>query len=146
MSLYENKLYVQLVHPSAVIPTRGTPGSAGYDLTCVDDNISIEPFSTVLVQTGLKIMIPTGYYGRIAPRSGVSVKKRLLVNAGVIDEDYRGEVKIVLVNPTRNIVTIEKGEKIAQLIIEKISTPEVVKVDNLEDTVRGENGFGSTGK
>ena len=139
------KLYVQCIHPSAVIPTRGTIGSAGYDLVAVEGMV-IEPFSTVLVPTGLKIMIPTGYYGRIAPRSGVSVKKRLIVNAGVIDEDYRGEVKIVLLNPTRNNVEVEKGEKIAQLLLEKIITPEVEQVESLDETVRGENGFGSTGK
>jgi dUTP pyrophosphatase len=139
-----NKLYVQTVHEEAFVPYRATPGSAGYDLSSCE-TVNILPYSTVLVSTGIKLAIPKGHYGRIAPRSGVSVKKQLIVNAGVIDEDYRGVVKIVFFNPTPNIVEISSGEKVAQLLIEKVSYPEVEHVESLDETERGANGFGSTG-
>jgi dUTP pyrophosphatase len=144
-----SELYIQKIIEDAIVPTRGTSFSAGYDLSSVE-NYSILPNSTILVSTGLKLKIPTGHYGRIAPRSGISVKKQLFVNAGVIDEDYRGEVKIVFYNPTQYIVSINKGERVAQLIIEKISYPIILEVDDLDKTdnlpsERGERGFGSTG-
>lgn len=143
------ELYVQKIREDAIIPTRGSAYSAGYDLSSVE-NYSISPNTTSLISTGLKFKIPTGHYGRIAPRSGISVKKQLIVNAGVVDEDYRGEVKIVFYNPTSNVIEISKGERVAQLIIEKISYPNVFEVENLETlddkpSERGEGGFGSTG-
>ena len=103
------------------------------------------PHCNNLVPTGISMVIPTGYYGRVAPRSGVSVKTGLIVNAGVIDSDYRGEIKIVFQNPTEKYVDIKAGEKVAQLVIEKIALLDVKEVHSLDDTTRGSNGFGSTG-
>jgi dUTP pyrophosphatase len=138
-----NKLFVKRLHENAMLPTRGSKYSAGLDLFSIQDT-NITPFSNNLVPTGISVLIPVGYYGRIAPRSGVSVKTGLLVNAGVIDSDYRGEIKIVFQNPTTEHKEIKKGDKVAQLIIEKIALLDVQEVDTLDYTERGSNGFGST--
>ena len=99
-----------------------------------------------LVRTGLELAIPPNHYGRVAPRSGLAVKAGIDVMAGVIDEDYRGEVGVVLVNLGDEPVTINVGDRIAQLLVEKIGKPEVVEVfQPLDATERGANGFGSTG-
>jgi dUTP pyrophosphatase len=139
-----NKLFVKRLHENAVLPTRGSRYSAGLDLYAIQDT-NIIPFSNNLVSTGISVLIPVGYYGRIAPRSGVSVKTGLLVNAGVIDSDYRGEIKIVFQNPTKEHKEFKKGDKVAQLIIEKIALLDVQEVVSLEETERGSDGFGSTG-
>ena len=89
--------------------------------------------------------IPYGYYGRIAPRSGYSVKTGLMVNAGVIDSDYRGEVKILFQNTTNHPMDVQKGERVAQLILEKILLADIEEIDDLDQTERGEKGFGSSG-
>ena len=139
-----NKLFVKRLNENAVLPTRGSREAAGLDIYAITDTY-ILPFSTNLVPTGISLMIPYGYYGRIAPRSGVSVKTGLIVNAGVIDSDYRGEIKIIFQNPTNEHKELKKGEKVAQLIIEKIALLDVEEVIVLTDTQRGYNGFGSTG-
>lgn len=139
-----NKLFVKRLNENAVLPTRGSREAAGLDLYATNDTC-ILPFSTNLVSTGISVMIPYEYYGRIAPRSGVSVNMGLIVNAGVIDSDYRGEIKIVFQNPTPEHKEVKKGQKIAQLIIEKIALLEVQEVVMLSDTDRAGNGFGSTG-
>ena len=89
--------------------------------------------------------IPEGHYGRVAPRSGLAVKNFIDVGAGVIDCDYRGALGVVLFNHSADDFHIKPGDRIAQLIIEKISTPDVVEVDDLDETARGAGGFGSTG-
>ena len=99
----------------------------------------------VIVQTDLAVAIPAGHYGRVAPRSGLAVKHFIDVGAGVIDSDYRGAVGVVLFNHSADDFHIKHGDRIAQLIIEKISTPAVVEVDDLDATERGAGGFGSTG-
>jgi dUTP pyrophosphatase len=93
----------------------------------------------------LAIAIPEGHYGRIAPRSGLAVKNFIDVGAGVIDMDYRGPVGVVLFNHSGDDFHIKQGDRIAQLIIEKISNPQIVEVDDLDATARGAGGFGSTG-
>jgi dUTP pyrophosphatase len=141
------KLYVNRLSNTAKLPTRGSPSAAGLDL-CADRAFTIKPMGIQLVTTGLTMVIPEGYYGRIAPRSGMSVKTGLIVNAGVIDSDYRGHVKVLFQNHTNNDVQINEGDKVAQIIIEKIALLEVEEVEELEElenTVRGTNGFGSTG-
>ena len=138
-----SKLFVKRLHENAVLPTRGSREAAGLDLYALQDT-NIMPFSNNLVSTGISVMIPYGYYGRIAPRSGVSVKTGLLVNAGVIDSDYRGEIKILFQNPTNEHKEVKKGDRVAQLIIEKIALLDVQEVVMLSDTERGSNGFGST--
>ena len=129
---------------NARLPVSGTAGAAGYDLAAAQ-NAVVPAHGKVLVKTGLSISMPTGCYGRIAPRSGLALKKFIDVGAGVVDEDYRGELGVVLFNFGDEEFKINMGDKIAQLVFEKIKTPEVVEVDSLEETGRGGKGFGSTG-
>lgn len=135
----------KLVH-EAVLPSRATDGSAGYDLTAVEPHI-ILPGHRAIVSTGLALEIPKGTYGRVAPRSGLAVKSGIQVGAGVVDSDYRGEVKVVLFNhDLHNTFEIKPGYRIAQLVLEKIECPPVEEiVEELQDTQRGDGGFGSTG-
>ena len=131
-------------------PVRGTIGSAGYDLFTVE-NKTIDPNGKALCKTGISIKIPEGFYGRIAPRSSMGWKKHCHVGAGVIDSDYRGPIGVVLYNlSSENTLSVMKGDKIAQLIITKIETPELIEVSNedfhLVETERGGGGFGSTGR
>jgi dUTP pyrophosphatase len=98
-----------------------------------------------MVRTGLSVAIPRGFYGRIAPRSGLAVRHGLDVLAGVIDSDYRGEIVCALVNHGREALTLEAGQRIAQLIVEAIITPDAAWTDALDETPRGAGGFGSTG-
>jgi dUTP pyrophosphatase len=131
--------------PHAVLPTRGTPGAAGYDLYSTD-NYVVFPGHRVVVSTGISVQLPSGTYGRIAPRSGLAVKHGLDTLAGVIDPDYAGEVKVVLVNTDMRIpFVIKPGYRIAQLILEKYEQADVVEVGSVADTERGADGFGSTG-
>lgn len=130
--------------PGATMPTRGSDGAAGYDLYALEDT-TINCFQFIPVSTGVSIEIPAGHYGRVAPRSGLAVKHGVMVGAGVIDSDYRGELKVALAT-LNGVYEFKKGDRIAQLIIERIATPELVQVDSLDDTDRGDGGFGSTGK
>uniref|UniRef100_A0A183BST3 Deoxyuridine 5'-triphosphate nucleotidohydrolase n=1 Tax=Globodera pallida TaxID=36090 RepID=A0A183BST3_GLOPA len=99
----------------------------------------------VLVSTGLRVAIPSGHYGRVAPRSGLAVKHSIDVGAGVIDTDYRGELKVLLFNFGETDFQVNEGDRIAQLICERCTRPELTEVGTLEMTARGANGFGSTG-
>lgn len=140
-------LNVTKLSPLATLPTRGTPGAVGYDLFSID-NYVVLPGRRVVVSTGIKIQLPPGTYGRIAPRSGLAVKHGLDVLAGVVDPDYTGEVKVVLQNlDMHQPFVIRPGYRIAQLILEQCVTPEVVEVpsENTPLTERGAEGFGSTG-
>ena len=130
--------------PGAFIPTLSTDGAAGYDLYAIED-VTINCFQFIPVSTGVSMAIPAGHYGRVAPRSGLAVKHGVMVGAGVIDCDYRGELKVALAT-LNGVYEFKKGERIAQLIIERIATPELVQVDSLAETDRGNCGFGSTGK
>lgn len=140
----QNRLLIKFNHEDAQLPVRSTEESAGYDLHTIEDG-NIEPGQTKLFDTGLSFTVPEGTYGRIAPRSGLS-KKGLLVNAGVIDRDYTGPVKIMLHNLTNETYIVSKKDRIAQLILEKIELSDIKLVDSLVTTDRGEGGFGSTGK
>ena len=122
---------------------RGSDEAAGYDLYSYE-NQTITPNKIKLIDTGISIRVPEGTYGRIAPRSSVS-KKGILINAGVIDRDYRGPVKVMVHNLSNNDYVINKNDRIAQLILEQIKTPPVELVEELDDTERGDGGFGSTG-
>ena len=141
-------LNVIKINPLATLPSRGTPGAAGYDLFSTD-NYVVLPGRRVVVSTGITIQLPPGTYGRIAPRSGLAVKHGLDVLAGVVDPDYTGEIKVVLQNMDMNQpFVIRPGYRIAQLILEQCVTPEVVECTGLVDassTARGAAGFGSTG-
>ena len=137
-------LYIKKLDANATLPTRGSSEAAGYDMHSMD-SVTIPPFGRTLVSTGIAMTVPMGTYGQLAPRSGLAVKKGIHVGAGVIDRDYTGEVKILLMNLSSEPVEVEVNERIAQLILKKIETPEVLEVEELTDTLRGSGGFGSTG-
>lgn len=134
---------VRILSPKAVLPERTTPGSAGYDLSSVSE-LTVIPSGFAKIPTGIAVSIPNGCYGRIAPRSSLSVK-RVMVNGGVIDEDYRGEIYVILYNLGESPFQVKAGDRIAQLIFERIFHPEMVVVDELDRSDRGDAGFGSTG-
>ena len=98
-----------------------------------------------MISTSLAIAVPEGTYGRVAPRSGLASKSFIDTGAGVIDADYRGEVKVLLFNFSDQEFHVQKGDRVAQLVLERIYTPEVMEVEDLEESVRGAGGFGSTG-
>ena len=142
----KNIMQIKRISPDARIPSRGSAKSAGYDLHAIED-VVIAGNSRALIKTGLQIAVPPGYYGRVAPRSGLALKHFIDVGAGVIDEDYRGELGVVLFNFSSDAFSITKGDRIAQLVIEQIGHPDIVEVDNFDtETQRGDGGFGSTGK
>ncbi|GAC97482.1 deoxyuridine 5'-triphosphate nucleotidohydrolase [Pseudozyma hubeiensis SY62] len=132
-------------HPLAKLPTRGSTHAAGYDLYSAEKVVLPSRGGRKVIQTGIHLAIPTGHYGRVAPRSGLASKHGIDTGAGVIDEDYRGLLGVLLFNFGDEDFTVNEGDRIAQLIIEKISTPDVVEVDSLDETLRGAGGFGSTG-
>ncbi|XP_039073979.1 deoxyuridine 5'-triphosphate nucleotidohydrolase, mitochondrial isoform X1 [Hyaena hyaena] len=129
----------------ATAPTKGSARAAGYDLYSAYD-YTVPPMEKALVKTDIQIALPSGCYGRIAPRSGLAAKHFIDVGAGVIDEDYRGNVGVVLFNFGKEKFEVKKGDRIAQLICERIFYPEIEEVQVLDDTERGSGGFGSTGK
>ncbi|KAM5178955.1 LOW QUALITY PROTEIN: deoxyuridine 5'-triphosphate nucleotidohydrolase, mitochondrial [Callospermophilus lateralis] len=129
----------------ATAPTRGSARAAGYDLYSAYDYI-VPPMEKALVKTDIQIALPSGCYGRIAPRSGLAAKYFIDVGAGVIDEDYRGNIGVVLFNFGKEKFEVKKGDRIAQLICERIFYPDIEEVQVLNDTERGSGGFGSTGK
>ena len=128
----------------AVLPKRGSALAAGLDVCSIED-LKIEPKQRAMARTGLAVAIPPGFYGRVAPRSGLAAKNGLDVLAGVIDSDYRGEVCVLLYNTGDDAITLPAGSKICQLIVEQIITPEATWVSELDETARGAGGFGSTG-
>lgn len=131
--------------PHAVPPIRATPGSAGYDLSA-SESILVQPQGKwALVPTNLILEVPIGHYGRIAPRSGLALKHGIQVGGGVIDSDYRGEVGIILFNHGDKPFVVQPGDRIAQLILERISCPDAIEVNKMSMTHRGVGGFGSTG-
>ncbi|HKG12150.1 MAG TPA: dUTP diphosphatase [Pyrinomonadaceae bacterium] len=138
------RLPFKRLHPDAALPTRGSERAAGLDLRAVE-RVTIAPGGRAAVRTGLAVAIPEGFYGRVAPRSGLAVRHGIDVLAGVIDADYRGEILCALVNHGREPFEIEPGARVAQLVVEAIATPEPAWADDLEETERGAGGFGSTG-
>lgn len=129
---------------NATLPTRGSDSAAGLDLYSIEA-VRLSPNERCLVRTGLAVAIPEGYYGRVAPRSGLATKNGIDVLAGVIDADYRGEIQCLLHNAGNEMVELPAQSKICQLIIEKIITPAPKWADDLTETIRGDGGFGSTG-
>jgi dUTP pyrophosphatase len=141
------ELKVKRLDKSIPLPSYAHSGDAGLDLYAAED-VTLRPFERRLVSTGIKIEIPYGYAGFVQPKSGRAMREGLsIVNTpGLIDAGYRGEVKVILINldPHKEIV-IKKGEKIAQLVIQKVEEVRVIEVEELSETSRGEGGFGSTG-
>jgi len=130
---------------NATIPKRATPGAAGYDLYSAAD-ITVHARGRALVPTDVALRIPEGCYARVAARSSLAFCHGLGVGAGVVDADYRGGVGVVLFNHTDSDFQVKKGDRVAQLILERIFTPELTEVESLDDTERGHGGFGSTGR
>src|SRR5690554_5777675 len=133
-------------HP---LPDYATPHSAGVDLHAnLDEPVMLEPLERKLIPTGLYMALPVGTEAQIRPRSGLAYKEGLTVlnSPGTIDADYRGEIRVLLVNLSDKNVLIHDGERIAQMIIAKYESVKFTEVENLSDTVRGAGGFGSTGK
>ena len=128
--------------PKAVVPTRATKYSIGLDL-CSPDNYLICPKKQVLIPTQIKLGIPPGYYGRIASKSHLAIQNEMHVGTGVIDPDYTGEIKVLLINNSKHYYQVKSGEPIAQLILEKASMPILKQVKELPTTGRGDRGCGS---
>ncbi len=144
------KLLVKKLREDAVLPKRGTDYSAGYDLSaCIENDITIKPKEIVKIPTGLSVAPDrTDVALLIYPRSSLATKFGItLANCvGVVDSDYRGEIIVAMINLSERHYTIEKGERIAQLIATPILFPQIEEVEELSETARGEGGFGSTGK
>ena len=139
-------MFVQKTCNYSITPRRSTDGAAGYDLFSIEDTLIYSGGGQAVISVGVRIQVPDGTYGRIAPRSGLAAKHSIDVMAGVIDRDYQGDVKVILINHGQTDFLVSKGDRIAQLIVEKIEMPEIVHVcDFDEKTLRGEGGFGSTG-
>ncbi|MEM6317809.1 MAG: dUTP diphosphatase [Bacteroidota bacterium] len=141
---------VKIVNKSAFeLPQYATTGSAGMDIRAnVRENVKIKPLERALIPTGLFLELPHGFEAQIRPRSGLAIKKGLtLVNTpGTIDSDYRGEIKIIVINLSNGVQSITPGERIAQMVIAKYEKIAWEAVETLNETERGEGGFGSTGK
>lgn len=136
------------LNDNAHVPTYGSPYAAGADLYSAEAETVIPPHATVFIGTGIAMEIPEGYMGLIFARSGLSCKRHLAPanKVGVVDSDYRGEVKVALHNHSNEPQKIDAGERIAQLVITPFLSVNFEEADELDDTVRGEGGFGSTGK
>ena len=143
------KIQIKKLSNSVSIPKYETPGSSGMDIAAhIENNIIINPGEKALVTTGFSIAIPKGYEVQIRPRSGLAVKKNITVlnTPGTIDSDYRGEIKIILFNHGKEDFMINNKDRVAQMILTPVIKMEFEEVDNLPNTLRGEGGFGSTGK
>ena len=142
------KIYVQKTSEKTAFPSYMTPGSSGLDLRAsIEEPMTLEPFERKLISTGLKLASPQEYEGQVRPRSGLALKHGIttLNSPGTIDSDYRGEVKVLLINLGSAPVVINSGDRIAQLVIAPVVQAELEEVDELDDTSRGEGGFGHTG-
>lgn len=143
------KIEIKKLQESAVLPERGSASAAGYDLfACMEEDVVIKPHETKMIGTGLAAAIPEGYFGGIFARSGLSSKEGLRPAncTGVVDADYRGEIKVALHNDSEVERVVTVGEKIAQLVVLPFLSAEFDEVETLSETQRGAGGFGSTGK
>ncbi len=139
-------LKIKKLHPDAILPSYSHPGDAGLDLFSVEET-EIEAGSVKLIKTGISIELPAGTEGQVRPRSGLALKHQLTVlnTPGTIDEGYRGEVGIIMINLGKEAFAVAKGMKIAQLLVKPVVRVEVQEAEELSDTARGAGGFGSTG-
>ena len=144
------ELKIKLLSPNAVLPRYATPGSAAMDLiACIDESVTIAPRQLVTLPTGIAIALPSAeYVALVFARSGLGVKHGISLSngVGVIDSDYRGEIKVGLTNLSDEPYTIQPGDRVAQLAVLPVTQATVVQVSELDETGRGAGGFGSTGK
>ena len=140
------KIDLQLLD-GGIAPAYQTSGSAGMDICC-SEGFELQPMERKAVPTGLKIALPEGYEAQVRPRSGLALKHGIsMVNTpGTIDSDYRGEIRVILINLGQEVVRFERGERVAQLVVAPVTRAEWQLVDELDQTDRGTGGFGSTGK
>ena len=142
------KIQIKKLSTSVSTPKYETPGSSGMDIAAhIEENIIINPGEKSLISTGLFVAIPIGYEIQIRPRSGLAAKKNITVlnTPGTIDADYRGEIKVILINLGKEKFTIERGDRIAQMVVCPVIQAELEEVTELSNTERGSGGFGSTG-
>jgi len=137
---------IKKISDDAKLPFRQTDGSSGYDLYSTE-TVTLNKMDRVLVSTGISMEIPIGYEAQVRPRSGLAVKKGITVlnSPGTIDADYRGEIKVILINLSNETVILEKYERVAQLVFQKIESVNFIITNDLSDTKRAEGGFGSSG-
>lgn len=139
-------IQIKKLADDATIPTKSNISDAGWDLYSSGMATIVYPHERKLISTDISIAIPDGYCGLIWPRSGLSVNSGIDILAGVIDSGYRGEVKVCMLNTSDTLVHVHPGDRIAQLIIQKVEDVSFTEVKNLDDTSRGDGGFGSTGR
>jgi dUTP pyrophosphatase len=146
-------LAIKKVHPDAIIPEYAKPGDAGMDLFSVEEK-TLKPLEIALINTGIALQLPEekiesrrSYEAQIRPRSGLALKHGITIlnSPGTIDQGYRGEIKVILINLGKEDFTVTKGMKIAQMVITRVIDAIILEVDELNPSERGENGFGSTG-
>lgn len=136
---------IKKLDPRAILPAYAHLGDAGMDIYALED-VEVAPGKVVKVRTGLAIEIPDGYVGLCWDRSGLATKQALKIMGGVVDSGYRGEVMIGLINLNQESQILKAGERVAQMLIQKVERSEIVEAEELSETIRGEGGFGSTGK
>ena len=142
------KILIKRLSKEVSLPKYETSGSSGMDLSAnIDNDVNIEPGNTAIIPTGLAISIPKGFEVQIRPRSGLAAKKKISVlnTPGTIDADYRGEIKVILINLNNKVFTVEKGLRIAQMVVCPVIQAQLEEVSELNNTHRGKGGFGSTG-
>ena len=142
------KILIKRLSKEVSLPKYETSGSSGMDLSAnIDAKINIEPGKTAIIPTGLALSIPKGFEIQIRPRSGLAAKQKISVlnTPGTIDSDYRGEIKVILINLSQESFRVEKGLRIAQMVVCPVVQAQLKEVNDLNETARGEGGFGSTG-
>lgn len=142
------KVKIVRLNQKAVLPVYATLHAAGMDISaCIDAPVTVEPFSTALIPTGLSIELPEGFEAQLRPRSGLALRHMISLpnTPATIDADYRGEVKVILINYGREPFTVSNGDRIAQMVVARVDRVEFEEVDELSDTHRGAGGFGHTG-
>ena len=142
------KILIKRLSKEVSLPKYETNGSSGMDLAAnIDANINIDPGKTAIIPTGLALSIPKGFEVQIRPRSGLAAKQKISVlnTPGTIDADYRGEIKIILINLGQETFKVEKGLRVAQMVVCPVVQAHLKEVDDLSETERGKGGFGSTG-
>ena len=142
------KILIKRLSKEISLPKYETAGSSGMDLAAnIAGNISIDPGKTAIIPTGLALSVPKGFDVKIRPRSGLAAKKKISVlnTPGTIDSDYRGEIKVILINLGQETFKVEKGLRIAQMVVCPVVQAQIKEVEDLSETERGKGGFGSTG-
>ncbi len=143
------EIFIKRLSKNIPLPKYETTGSSGMDLSAnIEETVSIEPGKISVIPTGISVSMPKNFEIQIRPRSGLAAKNQISVlnTPGTIDSDYRGEIKVILINLSEKVFLVEKGDRIAQMILCPVVKAKLTEVDSLDDTSRGSDGFGSTGQ